>query len=167
MLKFAIPLCVYFRCLLKLEGRNAKSTLERLLEDLEKNINPKANEMYMTSLTQFYAQIENNEEKALHTINDTILMYPKKIYPYLTKLEILNHSKNVDEIEKLLILIESRFDKTSEIWGKLQYLLARCIILKSKGKTTEARLILDSEIKKNFSQYIYQKCESELSLSKI
>ena len=85
----------------------------------------------------------------------------------LTKLEILNHSKNVDEIEKLLILIESRFDKTSEIWGKLQYLLARCIILKSKGKTTEARLILDSEIKKNFSQYIYQKCESELSLSKI
>lgn len=157
----------YFRCLLKLEGRNAKSTLERLLEDLEKNINPKANEMYMTSLTQFYAQIENNEEKALQTINDTILMYPKKIYPYLTKLEILNHSKNVDEIEKLLTLIESRFDKTSEIWGKLQYLLARCIILKSKGKTTEARLILDSEIKKNFSQYIYQKCESELSLSKI
>ena len=81
----------YFRCLLKLEGKTAKSILERLLEDLKSNINPKADEMYRTSLTQFYAQIENDEAKALNTVNDTIILYPKKIYPYLTKLEILNH----------------------------------------------------------------------------
>lgn len=157
----------YFRCLLKLEGKPAKSILERLLEDLKSNINPKADEMYRTSLTQFYAQIENDEAKALNTVNDTIILYPKKIYPYLTKLEILNHSGDLDEIEKILLLIEERFDKTSEIWRKLQYLLAKCIILKSKGKITEAKQILDSDIKKNFSQYIYQKCESELSLSRM
>ncbi|KAA6322897.1 hypothetical protein EZS27_027609 [termite gut metagenome] len=154
----------YFRCLLKLEGKSAKSTLEKLLDDLKNNINPKADEMYRTSLTQFYAQIENDEEKALNTVNETILLYPKKIYPYLTKLEILNHSNNLGEINKVLLLIEERFDKTSEIWRKLHYLLAKCKILKADGKITEAKQILNSDIKKNFSQSLFQKCETELSL---
>jgi lipopolysaccharide biosynthesis regulator YciM len=154
----------YFRCLLKLEGKSAKSTLEKLLDDLKNNINPKADEMYRTSLTQFYAQIENDEEKALNTVNETILLYPKKIYPYLTKLEILNHSNNLGEINKVLLLIEERFDKTSEIWRKLHYLLAKCKILKVQGKITEAKQILNSDIKKNFSQSLFQKCETELSL---
>lgn len=46
----------YFRCLLKLEGDGAKQTLEKLLNDLKSNINPKADEMYRTSLTQYYSQ---------------------------------------------------------------------------------------------------------------
>ena len=118
--------------------------------------------MYRTSLAQYYAYIENEESKAIDIINDAINMYPKKIYPYLTKLEILNHLKDMDEIECTIDLIEKRFDKTSEIFRKLQYLIAKCFLWKHKNKSLEMRQILN-DIEKNFSQSIYQKCVADLS----
>lgn len=152
----------YFRCLLRLKGKDAKLELRKLLEDLKKNINSKADEMYRTSLSQFHAQVENDDNEAIKVINDTIQMYPKKIYPYLAKLEILNHNNDLEEINIVLALIESRFDKSSEIWRKLQYLLAKCKALKSIGKTNDAMQILNTEIKNNFSTNIFQKCNNEL-----
>ena len=152
----------YFRCILKLKGRSKIDALQKLLDDLKNNINPKADEMYRTSLAQYYTYIEGEESKAIDIINDAINMYPKKIYPYLTKLEILNHIKDIDEIECTIDLIEKRFDKTSEIFRKLQYLIAKCFFWKYKNKSSEMKQILNN-IEKNFSQSIYQKCVADLS----
>ncbi len=154
----------YFRCLLKLEGKSAKDKLLELLNNLRTNLSEKSDEMYRTLKAQFHYIIEEDNEKALIVIDEAITLYPQKIYPYLTKLEILNHKSSISEIESTLEIIEHRFDKNSDIRKKLHYLIAKCKMLKYHNKIVEAKNILNNDIKKNFSISIHQRIESELNL---
>lgn len=153
----------YFKCLIKLEGIKDKEELSALLADLEKNPHEKAHEMYLTSLAQYQLIIENNERKAINTINDAIATFPKNIYPYWAKLDILRKTTNIPEIEKTVNEIDTIFDADSDIQTKLPYLSAKCILLAKKGKKELAFRILNTEIRQTYSQSVYNKLLAEIT----
>lgn len=152
----------YFRCLIKLEGPKQKNELKNLLQDLEKNPHEKAHEMFMTAQAQYHAFVENNDIKALKVADDAIAAFPKNIYPCLTKLEILRRSNNVSELEKTIKDIEAKYDPESDIFGKLPYLSAKCILYGKTGQKEQALRILNKEIRNNFSQTIYNNLLTEI-----
>ncbi|WP_276976821.1 TIR domain-containing protein [Flavobacterium filum] len=145
----------YFRCLIKLEGAKGKNELKELLYDLEKNPHEKANEMFMTAQAQYFAFVEHNDLKALKVADDAIAAFPKNIYPYLTKLELLRKMNNIFELERTIKEIETRFDAESDIFSKLPYLSSKCIYLVNSGQKEQALRLLNKEIRNNFSQNIY------------
>lgn len=153
----------YFRCLIKLEGQKEKAELARLLSDLKNNPHEKTHEMYLTSLAQYQAFIENNEYKAINTANDAIATFQKNIYPYLTKLDILRKNNNIPEIQKTIQAIEEKFDADSDIRTKLPYLSAKCILLAKTGKKDLALKILNFEIKHAFSIATYNNLLNEIN----
>lgn len=152
----------YFRCLIKLEGPKQKNELKNLLQDLEKNPHEKAHEMFMTAQAQYHAFVENNDIKALKVADDAIAAFPKNIYPCLTKLELLRRSNNVSELEKTIKDIETKYDPESDIFGKLPYLSAKCILYGKTGQKEQALRILNKEIRNNFSQTIYNNLLTEI-----
>jgi len=154
----------YFRCLIKLEGQKEKAELSRLLNDLKNNPHEKTHEMYMTSLGQYQAFIENNEYKAINTVNDAIATFPKNIYPYLSKLDILRKNNNIAEIEKTIKIIEEKFDGDADIRTKLPYLSAKCILLAKTGKKDLSLKILNTDIKHSFSNSTYNNLLNEINM---
>lgn len=152
----------YFRCLIKVEGPKQREELYSLLTDLKNNPHEKAKEMYSTSLSQFYAFVENNDYKAIKTADDAIASFPKNIYPFLTKLEILRKTRDVNEIQTTIHEIKQKFDDDSDILIKLPYLACNCIVLAKTGKKEQAMKIIETEIKQHFSNSIYNKLLSEI-----
>lgn len=152
----------YFRCLIKLEGPKQKNELKNLLQDLEKNPHEKAHEMFMTAQAQYYALVENNDFKALKIADDAIAAFPKNIYPCLTKLELLRRSNNISELEKTIKDIETKYDPESDIFSKLPYLSAKCVLYGKTGQKEQALKILNKEIRNNFSQNIYNNLLTEI-----
>ncbi len=144
----------YFRCVLKLEGKAAADRLKRLLEDLKGNLNPKADEMYRTAMIDYYYYVEDEPEKALRMADETLQKYPRKIYPYLAKLEVLNHMEQYPEIEDFVTKIDQQFDQNSDIRRKMQYLLAKCRLLVHAGQVWEARRLVENEVKKRFTSSV-------------
>lgn len=153
----------YFRCLIKLYGPKQKAELLALLVALRDNPHEKAKEMYLTSLALYSANVDHKANEALTTINETISKYPEKIYPYLTKLELLQKSKDIVEIKNAIDEIEKKFDEENDIYNKLPYLACKAKVLVSTGNKDGASKIL-SEIKHNFSHTIYDNLISELKL---
>lgn len=152
----------YFRCLIKVEGIKQKDELTNLLNGLKNNPHEKAHEMYLTALAQFYAFTENNDLKAIQTVDDAIGTFPKNMYPYLTKLEILRKSNNLSEIGKTINEIENKFDAESDIFSKLPFLSCKYILLVNSGQKEQALKFLNKDIKQNFSKTIYDNLLSEL-----
>lgn len=153
----------YFRCVLELDGKSATATLKKLLEDLKANLNPKADEMYRTAMIDYAYYIEDDLEKALQIADNTIQKYSKKIYPYLAKLGILNQIERNSERNELVQLIDRRFDQSSDIRRKLQYLMAKCSMLKENGLDKEARQLVSREVKGHFSAKVVARFNAILS----
>lgn len=95
-------------------------------------------------------------------MDDAIATFPKNIYPYLTKLELLRKSNEISELEKTLKHIESSFEPDSDIFSKLPYLACKCIYLKRTGKKEQALKMLNKDIRQNFSMAIYSNLKSEI-----
>lgn len=157
----------YFRCLIKLDGPKKKIELKSLLTDLKNNPHEKASEMFMTAEAQFYAFAENNDAKALQIADDAIASFPKKIYPYLTKLELLRRSNNISELDKTIKDIEIKFDSESDILNKLPYLSAKCILYARTGQNDEALKVLNNDVRTNFSDTVYKKLLAEIEAPKL
>jgi hypothetical protein len=153
----------YFRCVIKLEGSKKKNLLKELLIGLEKSPNEKAHEMFQTAQAQYYAFIDNNDEKAIDVSNDAIASFPQNIYPYLTKLEILRRSNDIKEFERTLEEIENNFESESDIYHKLPYLSCKCIYLAKIGKKDQAMKVLNNQVKNHFSPTIYSGLLSEIN----
>jgi len=153
----------YFRCLIKLEGAKQKTELNNLLNALKNNPHIKAREMFLTARAEYLFFIENNEEKAIQTIDDAIASFPKNIYPCLTKLELLRKTTNVSELETTINEIERKFDAESDIFNKLPYLAAKYILYILKEQRENALKLLNKEIKSNFSQTIYDNLYAEIN----
>ena len=118
--------------------------------------------MYLTALAQYYAFSENDDDhKAIQTVDDAIAMFPKNMYPYLTKLELLRKANNISEIDITIKEIESKFDEESDIYRKLPVISCKYILLVKIGRKEEAMRILNKEIKLNFSQTIYDNLLTE------
>jgi len=153
----------YFRCLIRVEGTKQKDELTILLNGLKNNSHEKSKEMYQTALAQYYAFAENNDFKAIQTVDDAIASFPKNMYPYLTKLEILRKSNNISEIEKTIKEIEGKFDEDSDIFMKLSFLSCKYILQVQLGNKEQALKILNKEIKQNFSKTIYDNLLAEFN----
>lgn len=150
----------YFRCVLKLVPIN-RTLLDSLLASLKVNPNQKAAEMYLTSLAQYHHAIEESA-LGLKYAEEAICSYPKTIYPYLTKLEILSSLKDIEAIQSTLQLIEKRFPPESSIFKRYYYLLSKCFVLYAHGCVKDAYKILNEDIKYNFSENLYLRCKNEL-----
>lgn len=153
----------YIRCLIKLPMVQDRFEIEKLLEDLKSSNHEKADEMYRSTKSQYIAFIEKNNHKALQMINDAIAIYPLKIYPYLSKLDLLRRSNNFLEMKSTLTEIEQRFEKDTDIFKKLPYLACKCIYLASVGDKDKAMNLLNREIKNNFNDTIYNALYIELN----
>lgn len=151
----------YFRCLIKVEGTKQKDELLRLLDGLKTNPHEKAHEMHLTALAQYYAFADNDDYKALQTVNDAISTFPKNMYPYLTKLELLRKTNNISEIALTIKEIENKFDDESDIYMKLPVLSCKYILLVKTGRKEEAMKLLNKDIKSNFSKTIYDSLLTE------
>lgn len=151
----------YFRCLLKTDGVSSDSKLRELLNTMKDNINPKSEEMYLTSYVQYLSQVRHDNKEALKIADSTIKKFPKKIYPYLAKLEVLNFTNNINEIRKTIRAIESNQTIYNEINTKLQYLLSKAKICNVDKDAKELDEILGI-IKKRFSNHIFDKSKKEI-----
>lgn len=152
----------YFRCLIKLEGTKSKIELSNLLCNLEKNPHHKAREMHLTSKAEYLAYIENNDIKAIQTVEEAILTFPKNIYTYLTKLELLRKTNNIHELNETIKEIETKFDSESDIYDKLLYISSKCILLAKTGQKIQALNILEKKVLPNFSKSIYNKLLADI-----
>lgn len=153
----------YFRCLISVEGSKQRSELNNLLDGLKNNPHEKAPEMYKTSLAQYYAYVENDIIRAIQTVDDAISAFPKNIYPYLTKLELLRRNINISKIRETISDIESRFDEESDIFMKLPFLSCKYILMVRTGLKDQALNILNKDIRPNFSNGIYTSLLAELN----
>ena len=153
----------YIKCLIRVCGKNAEHDIEELLADLNMNLHEKAPEMYLTSLSQYNFFVEKDFLKSLDNINNAIDSYPKKIYPYLTKLDILRKHYDDCEMGATLSLVEKQFSRDSDIFNKYAYIHAKILFLVKNGKTTTAYSILNKKVKNKFSQKIYDYLESLIS----
>ena len=155
----------YFRCLIKLEGSKSKEELNNLLSLLENNPHIRAREMYFTAKVDYCSFVDLNNEMALEIANDAISSFPKSIYPYLSKLELLRRTKNYSELEKLIKELESRFnsDSDSDIYLKLPYLSAKFMLYISKNENDSALKLLNDKIKIYYSQTIFENLLLELN----
>lgn len=144
----------YFRCLIKTEINTSKEELKRLVNELQKNPHQKAQEMFLTAKAQYECFVENNKVTALNFVNDAIATYPKNIYPYLTKLDILKKYEDINELEKCLTDIEQKFDRENEIFKRLMYLKA-VVFLKVKNQDyTGAKDFFYRNIENKFGQTV-------------
>lgn len=117
----------YIRCILHVYGHDERNLLETLLNELHRLPDAKANEMYMTSKALLCANIDKDIPHALQYADDAINTFPDVIYPYLTKMEILSKTSDVDKIEDVLRSVESKFDTDSEIYSKFPYIACKCL----------------------------------------
>lgn len=152
----------YFRCLIRTKSKSSKDELKTLLNDLEKNPHEKASEMYHTALAQYYEYVDHNHGKAMQAANDAIASFPRNIYPFLVKLDLLRKKEDVDEIEKTIKNIESNFDVDNDIFKKLPYLSSKCFLFVKKGQKENALQILNKDIKPYFSKTVYDKLLTEI-----
>ena len=150
----------YFRCILKLKGKQEKELLNILLQNLQNSLHKKAKEMYLTSKAQYYTYIENDYANALEFINEAISQFGDNIYPYIHKLEILySNLKDYDELEHVVCMIDEKFVDQNDIhtnsYKYLPYLIAKYIIARKKGDNQAHKYM--HEIKENFPTYDIEK----------
>ena len=125
----------YFKCLIKRDDIPEKdSILIKLLDSLKCSQHEKSDEMFSTSNAQYIAYIKNDYKNAIFEIDEAIARFPRNIYPYLVKLEIIRNSGNIDyeELEKTIREIQSVFNnKESDIFNKLIYIISEILIRKN------------------------------------
>lgn len=146
----------YFRCIIKLKGRQEKELLNVLLENLQNSLHKKAREMYLTSKAQYYTYIENDIVNALECINDAIHQFGENIYPYIHKLEIIyTNVRDYDELENVVRIIDDKFvdqnDEHTNSYKYLPYLVAKYLLAKN-NKDNRTNVYLQ-QISKNFPTY--------------
>jgi len=152
----------YFKCLMLVEGKKAKVELQNLLDGFEMSPHEKAKEMHLNSTAEFYFYIEGNIEKALETIDESISIYPKKIYPYITKLQLLKKANAYEDISKTINSIDKSFYGESDIFSSLTYLCGKCIQLVRKGEEVAARELLDKKIRPIATEKVYANLKLDL-----
>lgn len=153
----------YFRCIIKLKGKQEKELLNILLQNLQNSLHKKAKEMYLTSKAQYYTYIENDFTNALECINEAIGQFGDNIYPYIHKLEILyTNLKDYNELERVVQIIDDKFVDQNDVhtnsYKYLPYLIAKYIIARKHGDMKAAKYI--EEINKNFPTYDVNKLSS-------
>ncbi len=141
----------YFRCLIRKRDID-KEELQKVLSDIKISQHEKADEMYRTAYAQYVNIVENNPHRALELINEALVIYPRKIYPYLTKLDIAKKISDHVLIDAVSELESKWHDSKADIYNKLPYLKSKIYILKLKQKLEEATRIFEEKIKPNFSQ---------------
>ena len=155
----------YFRCLVRnsnISPKEKKEELIKLLENLKNNPNERAKEMYKTEKSQFYAIIENDQSRALNTVDDAIATFPKSIYPPLTRIEICRKFDNWQELENSINSIDTAFRPDSDIFSKLSYISAKAIVMARKGDVKESQRLIFNKIKPRFTESVYNKLKEEI-----
>ncbi len=155
----------YFRCLIRnsnISPKDKKEELMKLLENLKDNPHERAREMYKTAKAQFNAIIENDQSRALNTVDDAIATFPKSIYPPLTRIEICRKFDNWQELESSINSIDTTFRPDSDIFSKLSYISAKAIVMARKGNIKESQCLLDKNIKNRFTERIYNKLKEDI-----
>lgn len=103
----------YIRCLLKVRPVDYRKTIEILIENLGKVGTDIGREMYLTATADYYAIFESNETKAMDTINQSIQEFPDNPYPLLSKLEICERFRNINEMERTLKIFRQKNHKAN------------------------------------------------------
>ncbi|MCG2721768.1 MAG: TIR domain-containing protein, partial [Thermodesulfovibrionales bacterium] len=156
----------YFRCLIRksnISPEDKKVELSKLLDSLKNNPHERAKEMYMTAKAQFISDIENNEVRALDTVNDAIATFPKSIYPLLAKIDICKKYHNWEELSRTITTIESAFQSDSDIFTKLTFISVKAIVMAREGNIKESyKFISDNSVKHRFLPRAWDKLKEEI-----
>lgn len=155
----------YFRCLIRnsnISPKDKKEELSKLLENLKNNPHERAKEMYMTANAQLLAIIENDEVRALNTVDDAIATFSKSIYPPLAKIEICRKFNNWKELECTINSIDTAFPSDSDIFARLGYISAKAIIMARKGDVIESQRLIYDKVKHRFAESVYNKLKEEI-----
>lgn len=110
--------------------------------------------MYLTAKAQYKCFIENNKYDALNSVDDAISAYPKNIYPYLTKLDILKKYDDYTGLNNLILEINNLFDRDNEIFRRLMYLKAVIYVRLNNNDKTGALDYYYRNIENKFGQSV-------------
>lgn len=105
----------YFNCLIN-SGENNEDkikTLHELINTLKKINSKQSNEMASIAEANYYAKIEDNEERAFDLINDCIYSSPDSPYPLLAKCDIALKYKSISILSDTVDKIEAMRKKKS------------------------------------------------------
>jgi len=135
----------YFHCVLKSSRNNDNvSILKNLLSDLEKINTDVAQEMFLRATAEFYAFNQNDESRAINTINDSIRKYPESLFSKFAKFEISEKFKNIKGMEDALQSLEF-LDRNSYFFNA--FLRARILLLAHKGEKDKAYGSVETNLK--------------------
>lgn len=154
----------YLKCLLRIpaEAESNTAIIKQLLDRLKESPHENAKEMYLTSISQYYAYIQKDIASAIQKIDDAIRIFPKKIYPYLAKIDFLKRINDHSGLEQFLKQIETEFNKDSDICNRLPYLSAKCEIYIKNKEQSKAMDILENKIKPNFALKKYNELKANI-----
>lgn len=134
----------YIRCLLKIKPTDYKKTVESLIETLDKIDTDISKEMFYNAKANYYSVFENNETKALYTIDQCIKEFPENPYPLVTKLEICEKFRNVIEMENTLKTLKLNNPRANTYTNTNIAFEAKLLAL--KGNITLAINLVDSKL---------------------
>ena len=135
----------YFDCLVRRSPKENEAKLLILIDELRKINTPKAKEMAQMAEADYYLFVRENNPKALEVINDTIREFGIKNFSLRRKFNILEKSKNIQEMENVVTEYERKY--ASQNTNELNILNVMKIKLSAhKGQKEESIRILNTKL---------------------
>lgn len=155
----------YLKCMIHVHGKSKRDDIYNLINQLKKCHGEKAQEMHLTSLAMYYANIETDQQMALQYANSAINNYPMSMYSYLTKLEILCRQPEMHLLEKTLKEISLKFKTGHDIYLKFPYIAANIthLALSHQIRLAEEKL---RQCQNNFPKYMIENLQKRIDFYK-
>lgn len=138
----------YFNCLINSQHRveSDNKTLKEIIKTLFNIDSEQSNEMAQIASAIYTAKIDNDEQKAINTINDCIAAAPESPYPLLAKCDVGLKFKSTQTLEEALNSLEKM--KRRKVVSERTLTTYQAYLMALKGDANLANQILAHDIKK-------------------
>jgi tetratricopeptide (TPR) repeat protein len=135
----------YFTCLIMKERtKENRIELERIIEKLAIDPSDRAQEMLESMRARIIAYYDENEERSLALIEETIQKFPKINYPILTKADLATHFKNKIRLQEAVESLEKITGRHAQTYRTL--IKYKAILLAMQGDTHQAKQLVKREL---------------------
>jgi len=153
---------LYFTCLFHSDKYSKhKDEIKRIAQELEEKSLESNSDMGKRAQALYLAKYENNENKSLNIINDTIATYSNSQYPILTKFDIAFIFKNISAMEEA---IESLENFKGMPISKRTYLKQKAYLIAIRDRdSVKAKQLINDELKnypEEAKNLIFEKLDS-------
>lgn len=135
----------YFACLItKDRTPENRQELENIIQQLEIDTSERAQEM-VASMQVKVAAYYDQDENTLSIIEEAINKFPDIPYPLLTKADLAVHFYNAEKLREAITKLDEVTGKNAQSYRS--FIKYKALLLAMEGKTTDAKKLVDKELK--------------------